>query len=89
MKIRLMLISLATCACEPQAAERAAEPSQAAPAEIAAEAPSSKPPEVIPKPEDPAELDRMILAGYTPHGPHLHPPGVKECPLIQANDAVM
>ena len=41
-------------------------------------------------PKDQAELDRMILAGYTPHGNHLHPPGVKKCPLAQeGNEAVM
>ena len=30
-----------------------------------------------------------ILAGYTPHGKHLHPPGVKECPFAQGTEAVM
>jgi hypothetical protein len=46
-------------------------------------------PALIPTPTDPAQLDRMILAGYTPHGKHLHPPGVKECPLTQGSEAVM
>ena len=49
----------------------------------------SRPPSVLPKPEDQAELDRMILAGYTPHADHLHPPGVKSCPLAQGGEAVM
>ena len=90
MKYLFMLIVLTTCGCERQGEQRAAAPSPvAAKPEIATVAPSSKPPAVIPKPKDQAELDRMILAGYTPHGSHLHPPGVKECPLIQGNEAVM
>jgi hypothetical protein len=41
-------------------------------------------------PKDQKELDRLILAGYTPHGNHLHPPGVKNCPLAkEGNEAVM
>jgi hypothetical protein len=41
-------------------------------------------------PKDQKELDRLILAGYTPHGEHLHPPGVKNCPLAkEGNEAVM
>lgn len=44
---------------------------------------------VVPLPKDQAQLDRMILAGYTPHGSHMHPPGVKECPLSQGSEVVM
>ena len=51
--------------------------------------PKSKAPLVVPLPKDQAELDRMILAGYTPHGNHLHPPGVKKCPLAKGSEAVM
>ena len=40
-------------------------------------------------PKDQAQLDRMILAGYTPHMDHLHPPGVNECPLTKGTEAVM
>ena len=31
----------------------------------------------------------MILAGYTPHADHLHPPGVNECPLTKGSEIVM
>jgi hypothetical protein len=31
----------------------------------------------------------MILAGFTPHGDHLHPSGVHECRLIKGSEAVM
>jgi hypothetical protein len=90
MRHLLVLIALTACACERQAEKRAAVPTPAvADPVIATQAPSSKPPAVIPRPSDQAELDRMILAGYTPHGAHLHPPGVKECPLAQGNEAVM
>ena len=90
MKHVFILIALTTYGCDRRAEQNAAAPSPvAAKPEIATVAPSSKPAAVIPKPEDQAELDRMILAGYTPHGSHLHPPGVKECPLSQDNEAVM
>jgi hypothetical protein len=36
-----------------------------------------------------AQFDRMIIAGYTPHGDHLRPPGVNQCPLIKGSEAVM
>ena len=90
MKRPLLLIALTMCACERQSEERATAPAPAAPDPvIATQAPSSKPPAVVPKPNDQGELDRMILAGYTPHGSHLHPPGIKECPLLQGSEAVM
>ena len=90
MKYLVVMIALAACACERQAEEGTAAPTPAASDPvIATQAPSSKPPAVVPKPRDQAELDRMILAGYTPHGSHLHPPGVKECPLAQGSEAVM
>jgi hypothetical protein len=56
---------------------------------LPAQSRQSQPPKIIPMPKDQAELDRMILAGFTPHGDHLHPPGVKECPLAQGSEAVM
>ena len=90
MKRLLIPIALATGACERQAQERTPEPAPAVPdAVLPTQAPASKPPAVVPMPKDQAELDRMILAGYTPHGSHLHPPGVKECPLAQGKEAVM
>lgn len=88
MKHFMMLLALAISGCN-------SEPDATEPAPTAAEAVfpvdtrRSQPPEVIPLPKDQAELDRMILAGYTPHADHLHPPGVKSCPLAQGGEAVM
>ena len=90
MKRRLVLIALAACACNRQPQDNHAAPAPAIPKEvIATKAPASKPPSVVPLPKDKAQLDRMILAGYTPHGNHLHAPGVIECPLAQGSEAVM
>lgn len=91
MKPLLMLLALvAATGCDRQAKDSAAARGPAVADPLAAtRAPSSKPPAVVPMPTDQAELDRMILAGYTPHGKHLHPPGVKECPLAQGSEAVM
>ena len=90
MKRLIMLVALAACACErePQRQTQAPVP-KAADEVLATQGPASKPPAVVPTPGDQAELDRMILAGYTPHGSHLHPPGVNECPLTQGSEAVM
>jgi hypothetical protein len=81
MRGLLVLIALFACGCDRQSQQKATAPAPSALDELRpAQAPASKPP---------AELDRMILAGYTPHGSHLHPPGVKECPLAQGSEAVM
>ena len=86
----LVLIILATCACGRDEQQGNAVLPQTTPGVSAASrGPVSKPPAVVPMPKDQAELDRMILAGYTPHGRHLHAPGVKECPLAQGTEAVM
>ena len=90
MKVRLVLIALAACACNREPQDNGAVPAPAVPdAVVMTKAPASKPPPVVPLPKDKAQLDRMILAGYTPHGNHLHPPGVIECPLAQGSEAVM
>lgn len=91
MKHLLLLIVLGATACERSPEERASAPSPIAPADVTAtQAPQSKAPLVLPMPKDQKELDRLILAGYTPHGTHLHPPGVKNCPLAkEGNEAVM
>ena len=87
MRRILLLIALGTVGCDREKQQTAA-PSKATAVELP-KAPTSKPPATIAMPSDQAELDRMILAGYTPHGTHLHPPGVKECPLTQGSEAVM
>lgn len=49
----------------------------------------SRPAQLIPLPKDQAEVDRLILLGYTPHTDHLHLPGVESCPMSGGNEAVM
>lgn len=87
MRWFFLLIVLGAGACDRQEQQSAAPP-KPTPVEVPT-APASKPPPVVPMPTNQAELDRMILAGYTPHGTHLHRPGVKECPLTQGSEAVM
>ena len=88
MKYVALSIALAVSACEQERQE-------ASPGPVATETPLpeatrvSRPPEVVPLPKDQADLDRLILAGYTLHAEHLHPPGVKSCPLAKGNEAVM
>lgn len=85
----LILAALAACACDRQPQQNVANPVAPSNDMLAPQGPTSKPPAVVPMPQDQAELDRLILAGYTPHGDHLHRPGVKECPLAQGSEAVM
>ena len=40
-------------------------------------------------PKDKAQLDRMLAMGYTVHDDHMHPPGVKECPLDKEGGSVV
>lgn len=91
MRYLLLLVALGAFACNQAPDERSSAPKPEAPAEIiATQAQQSKAPLVVPMPKDTKELDRLILAGYTPHGEHLHPPGVKSCPLAkEGNEAVM
>lgn len=84
----LIVLLASSCEREPQARPTASTPS-ATEAVLPDDARKTKPPSVVPKPANQAELDRMILAGYTPHADHLHPPGVKSCPLAQGGEAVM
>lgn len=90
MKFLVLLIALAASACneEPQRNEAVLMPA-ATDVMLPTDSRKSQPPKVVPMPKDQAELDRMILGGYTPHGSHLHPPGVNECPLAQGSEAVM
>lgn len=86
----VLLIALGACACDRGGRDTAAVPAPAAPdATLSTQARASKPPGVVPMPKDQAELDRMILAGYTPHANHLHAPGVNECPMAKGSEAIM
>lgn len=88
MKRLLLLFALGVSACEREAPEgtvSAPDTSLILPGEDSAKKSAS----VVPLPQDQAQLDRMILAGYTPHGNHLHPPGVNECPLTKGSEVVM
>lgn len=91
MRHLLLLIALGTCACDRTTEEPTSTNKPSAPVEAAtAPARQSKAPMVVPMPKDQNELDRLILAGYAPHGNHLHLPGVKNCPLVkEGNEAVM
>jgi hypothetical protein len=91
MKLLIPMIALLVCACDRESKGSAAASSPAVPdaASIKQSTPTSKAPLVLPLPKDQKELDRLILAGYTPHGNHLHPPGVLECPLAKDKEAVM
>ena len=86
----LILAALTAAACDRQPQKSAATPAPTTANEIvSSQGTTSKPPAVVPMPKDQAELDGLILAGYTPAWDHLHPPGVKECPLAQDSEAVM
>ena len=90
MKRLVLAFAIFAAGCDQTRQDQAAVPAPAAPdATLPTQAPASQPAAVVPLPDDKAQLDRMILAGYTPHADHLHPPGVKECPLTQGSDAVM
>jgi hypothetical protein len=90
MKRVVFLCALGLAACGRETSDDAAIP---APAASSATSPgmanAQKSGGVVAKPKDQAQLDRMILAGYTPHGEHLHPPGVNQCPLTKGTEAVM
>ena len=90
MKRLVLLFALGVSACQREAPDDTAVPAPAAlntilPGQDSAKKSAS----VVPIPKEQAQLDRMILAGYTPHGNHLHPPGIDECPLTKGSEAVM
>jgi hypothetical protein len=85
--ISVSLIALILASCGPEREQEVAKRSSTA------QPPS--PPQVsqamtvVPMPKDQAQLDRLILAGFTPHNDHLHRPGVTSCPLSKGSDVVM
>lgn len=89
MKRCLLMLMIITASCDRTPDEQAVVPAPAASEALSAPAPTSRPATVVPLPKDEAQRDRMILAGYTPHADHLHPPGVNECPLTKGTEAVM
>lgn len=90
MKRLVLLLAFGLVACGPETSQDAAIPTPAAPdATLPGAGSAQKSGGVLPKPKDQAQLDRMILAGFTPHGEHLHPPGVNQCPLTKGTEAVM
>ena len=90
MKRLMLLFAFSVVACDRDHPEKNVTPAPAAPdATLPGAATAQKSGGVVPKPNDQAQLDRMILAGYTPHGEHLHPPGVNKCPLSKGSEAVM
>lgn len=90
MKYGVLAIPLALAACSSRESGQGETAASAKAGNILAKAsPAARSDGVVPRPSDPAQLDRMIAAGYTPHGNHMHPPGVNECPLTKGNDAVM
>lgn len=90
MKRLVLLFALGASACDREAPTDTAVPAPAASTMILpGEDAAKKSAAVVPLPKDQAQLDRMILAGYTPHGSHLHPPGVNECPLTKGSEVVM
>ncbi|MEO6581292.1 MAG: hypothetical protein ABIN68_00600 [Sphingomicrobium sp.] len=90
MKRLVLLFALGISGCEREVPKDTAVSAPAA-SNVILPGPDSakKSSNVVPLPKDQGQLDRMILAGYTPHGSHMHPPGVKECPLSQGSEAVM
>ena len=89
MRQILIAMALMVGGCDRQTQPAAEAPPAGGAEIIATNGAQSKIPAVVPLPTDQAEIDRMILAGYTPHADHLHSPGVNECPLSKGNDAVM
>jgi hypothetical protein len=44
---------------------------------------------LIPIPKDKAQLARLESLGYTIHNDHMHPPGVKSCPLDKSGASLI
>lgn len=88
MRGLVLLMALGALACEREP-HGSGPVSSADAVEAVVPTNANKPAPLIPRPSDQAQLDRLILAGYTPHGDHLHAPGVNECPLTKGTEALM
>ena len=88
----LLLMGLTACGrqADQQPQQRAKAPTtSAAAAQSAMPAKTSAAMRFIAVPKDKAQLDRLLAMGYTVHNDHMHPPGVKECPLDKAGASVV
>lgn len=88
MRHLFVLTTIALSGCGEQA-PRDDVPTNSARELVPADRRVSRPSQLIPLPKDQAEVDRLILLGYTPHADHLHLPGVESCPISGGNEAVM
>ena len=89
----LLLVGLAGCGKQAgQPVQKQAAKSDSASVATAQSTASAQPAAMetmIPVPKDKAQLDRMLAMGYTVHEDHMHPPGVKECPMDKAAGSVV
>lgn len=88
MRQLFVLATIALSGCGEQASRDTA-PTEKVKELVPADRRVSRPAQLIPLPKDQAEVDRLILLGYTPHADHLHLPGVESCPMSGGNEAVM
>lgn len=90
MRWLAILLLLALAGCGRQADSKAAQPvTRAAAAQSMIAGKSSAEMRLIPIPKDKAQLNRLLAMGYTIHGDHMHPPGVKECPFDKNGGGVV
>ena len=90
-----ILLILAVCACAKPAAQQAQRQPKSALVTSTSAAQSAMPGKTsaamhfIAVPKDKAQLDRLLAMGYTVHNDHMHPPGVKACPLDNRASSVV
>lgn len=96
MKRFVMILLLGLACCGRQADLSGAQAPVAKPIAFPATAAQSAMPvkagaemKLIPIPKDKAQLARLISMGYTVHNDHMHPPGVKSCPLDKNGASVV
>jgi hypothetical protein len=91
----LLLLLLAAAACGKQADPKSTHAAKAAPAPTVAATQAmvrgkgAAEMQLIPIPKDKAQLGRLLAMGYTVHKDHMHPPGVKSCPLDKNGGGVV